>query len=318
MIRPLLAVFALQLLVPSVSTAQLGGLVKKAKKTAEDAVTAELPFTPAPAPEFTDRVQEITAERLAQILKGFDAEAGNARTAKAEYEARLANRDKEEAAYQEAQKAYDVAWPKYSACRDKFQEAEAKASAANEAAFNRPLEEMNTEEFEKYVEDLARRGESLARRTNNGTMLDPSTDKEWQAYRKEVVAMQKEQDRRMKAAMAGMNAEMERARTENPRLVAACGARPSQPTRPSDNMTGPESILMEKGSQAASLQGQDNSPRAVLARYSISRERVLYWVASKQRPTGMGYTKEEIALFEKEAKAINDAASKMKKAGVSF
>jgi hypothetical protein len=30
MLRPLLAVFALQLLVPSVSSAQLGGLVKKA------------------------------------------------------------------------------------------------------------------------------------------------------------------------------------------------------------------------------------------------------------------------------------------------
>ncbi|HEX9165303.1 MAG TPA: hypothetical protein VF862_05300 [Gemmatimonadales bacterium] len=312
MIRPLLAVFALQLLVPSVSSAQLGGLVKKAKKSAEEAV---IPFTPLPAPEFSDRVPEITAERLGQLLKGFEAEAANAKTAKAEYEAWQKTRDQEEAAYQEAVKAYDRALPGYTACRDKFMEAEAKASAANEAAFNKPLEEMGTEEFAKYVEALARRGEALARRQQAGN-LDAATDPEWRQYLKEVTVMQKEQDRRMKAAMAGFDAERERARTEDPRLVAACGQRPKQPTRPTDAVTGPESILMQKGSQAANLQGQDNSQQMVLARYTITRERVLHWVQSKQRPSGMGFSKDEIAVLEAQAKAVNEAAEKMKKAGV--
>jgi hypothetical protein len=315
MIRPLLAVFAFQLLVPSVSSAQLGGLTKKVKKAAEDQVAAAMPFTPLPAPEFSDRVQEITAERLGQLLKGFDAEVSNVKTAKAEYEARVQNRDKEEAAFQEAQKAYDAAYPKYSACRDKFMEAEAKASAANEAKMQKPMDEMNTEEFDKYMEEVARWGERLAARANAGT-LDPATDPEWQRYSKEILALKKEQDRRMKLIQAGMEAELERERTEDPRLVTACGARPKQPTRPSDTITGPESILMEKGAGAANLQGQDNSAPMILARYSITRERVLHWAQSKQRPTGMGFSKDEIAVLEAQAKAVNEAVEKMKKAGV--
>jgi hypothetical protein len=310
----LLIVFALQVLTPAAAPAQLGGLMKKAKKSAEEAV---IPFTPLPAPEFSDRVQEITAERLGQLLKGFDAEVANVKTAKAEYEAWLVNRDKEEAAYQEASKAYDRDYERYSACRDKFMEAERKASAANEARFDKVLEEMNTEEFEKYIMDLAMRGEALAKRANAGT-LDPATDREWQQYQKEVAVMKKEQDRRMKEAMAGFNAERERARTEDPRLVAACGKRPVQPVRPGDAMSGPESVLMQKGSQAANLQGQDNSAPMILARYSITKERVLHWAQSKQRPTGMGFSKEEIAVLEAQAKEVNDAVARMKKAGVPF
>lgn len=312
MIRPLLAVLALQLLVPSVSPAQLGGLAKKAKKAAEEAV---IPFTPLPAPEFSDRVPEITAERLGQLLKGFEAEAGGAKTAKAEYEARLKTRDQEEVAYQAAVTAYDTALPGYTACRDKFMEAEEKASAANEVKFNKPLQEMDSEEFEKYVESLARRGEALARKTQAGAR-DPATQKEWEAYRKEVDALSQEQVRRMKQVMAGYDAERERRRTEDPRLVAACGPRPNQPTRPSDAITGPESILMEKGAQAANLQGQDNSQPMVLARYTITRERVIHWFQSKQRPSGMGFSKDEIAVLEAQAKAVNEAAEKLKKAGV--
>ena len=314
-IASLLVLFVLQALTPDVGSAQLGGLTKKVKKAAEDQAAAAMPFTPLPAPEFSDRVPEITAERLGQLLKGFDAEASNAKTAKAEYEAWQKQRDQEEAAYQEAVKAYDKALPGYTACRDKFMAAEEKASAANEAKMQKPLDEMNTEEFDKYMEEVARWGERLAARANAGT-LDPATDPEWQRYSKEILALKKEQDRRMKLIQTGMEAELERERTEDPRLVAACGARPKQPARPGDGMTGPESVLMQKGSQAANLQGQDNSAPMILARYTITRERVLHWVQSKQRPSGMGFSKDEIAVLEAQAKAVNEAAEKMKKAGV--
>lgn len=316
-VSPMLLLFALQVLSPDVSSAQLGGLTKKVKKAAEGEAAAAMPFTPLPAPEFSDRVQEITADRLASLLKGFDAEVANVKTAKAEYEAWLANREKADAAYEAATKAYDAAYPKYSACRDKFMEAEQKASAANEAKFNKPLQEMDNAEFEKYVEDLARRGEVLARKTQAGA-VDPVTQKEWEAYKKEVDALTKEQERRMKQAMAGYNAERERQRTADPRLVAACGEQPREPVRPGDAVTGPESILMEKGANAANLQGQDNSGPMILARYSITKERVLHWVQSKQRPSGMGFSKDEIAVLEAQAKEVNDAVSRMKKAGVPF
>jgi hypothetical protein len=314
-LRLTLAVFALHSLMPLAAEAQLGGLTKKVKKAAEGAVEGAVPFTPQPAPEFSDRVLEITPDRLAGLLKGFEAEAANAKTAKKEYEDQVKNADAANAAYEAAKAAYDRNADTYRACASKFREAELKKSAANEAEVEKVLAEMNTEEFDKYMEDLARRGEALATRANAGT-LDPATDREWQAYAKEITAMKKEQDRRMKAAMSGMAAERERARTEDPRLVQACGPEPKAPNQPNAGVSGPEGILQQHGAEAAALDGKDASPVARVERYSIMRERVLNWVAEKQRPSRMGFSSDEIKALEAQADAVNDAVAKMKKAGV--
>lgn len=311
----ILAVFSLLSVLPAPAAAQLGGLAKKAKKAAEGAVEGTLPFTPQPAPEFSDRVLEITPDRLTALLKGFEAEAAHAKTAKKEYEDQVRNADAENAAYETARAAYDRNAETYRACASKFREAELKKSIANEAAVEKVLAEMNTEEFDKYMEDVARRGEALAVRANAGT-LDPATDREWQAFAKEITAMKKEQDRRMKVAMAGMSAESERARTEDPRLVQACGAEPKAPRRPGSGVSGPEGILQQHGAAAAALDGKDASPAARVERYSIMRERVLNWVAEKQRPSQMGFSSDEIKALEAASGAVNDAVGKMKKAGV--
>jgi hypothetical protein len=316
-LRLTLAVFALHSLMPLAAAAQLGGLTKKVKKAAEGAVEGVVPFTPQPAPEFSDRVLEITPDRLAGLLKGFEAEAANAKTAKKEYEDLVNNADAENAAYEAAKAAYDRNADTYRACASKFREAELKKSVANEAQVEKVLAEMNTEEFDKYMEDLAMRGEALATRANAG-LLDPANDREWQAYAKEITAMKKEQDRRMKAAMSGMAAERERARTEDPRLVQACGPEPKAPAKPFGGVSGPEGILQQHGATAANLGGGGSGAggRASLERYSIMRERVLNWVAEKQRPSQMGFSSDEIKALEAQADAVNDVVSKMKKAGV--
>ena len=317
-----LAVLVFQSIAPTTAAAQFGGLAKKAKKAAEGAVEGTLPYTPQPAPEFSERVLEITPDRLGQLLKGFDAEAAHAKTAKQEYEEQVKNADAANAAYETAKATYDRNAETYRACATKFRDAELKVSAANESAVEKMVAEMNTEEFDKYMEDLAVRGEAFAKRANSGTW-DPSTDPEWQAYAKEMLIMKKEQDRRMKAVMAGMNTERERERTENPRLVAACGQEPKAPASPFGGVNGPEGILQQHGAAAAALDGKnpspgskDSSPAARVERYSIMRERVLNWVAEKQRPSRMGFSSDEIKALEAAADAVNDAVGKMKKAGV--
>ena len=311
----IVAVCSFLSLLPAPAAAQLGGLAKKAKKAAEGAVEGTIPFTPQPAPEFSDRVLEITPDRLGQLLKGFDAEAAHAKTAKQEYEEQVKNADAANAAYETARATYDRNAETYQACATKFREAELKKSTANEAEMEKVLAEMNTEEFDKYMEDVARRGEALAARANAGT-LDPATDREWQAFAKEITAMKKEQDRRMKAVMAGMDAERQRAKTENPRLVAACGQEPKAPASPFGGVNGPEGILQQHGAAAAALDGKDSSPAARVERYSIMRERVLNWAAEKGRPSRMGFSADEIKALEAAADAVNDAVGKMKKAGV--
>lgn len=315
LLAALSAVFLLQALVAQPVSAQLGGLTKKLKKTAEGAAEGALPFIPQPAPEFGERVLEITPDRLGQLLKGFEAEVSHAKTARQEYEAAVKAAEAAEAGYQEARAAYDRNAETYRACATKFRDAELKASSTNEAAVEKVLAEMDTEEFNKYMEDVARRGEALAARANAGR-LDPATDREWQAFAKEITAMKKEQDRRMKAVMAGMDAERERARTEDPRLVKACGAEPKAPAQPFDRTSGPEGILLRHGATAADFGGRDDSPVARVERYSIMRERVLNWVAEKQRPSRMGFSPDEIKALEDQAKAVNDAVGRMKKAGV--
>ena len=302
-------------LLPAPAAAQFGGLTKKAKKAAEGAVEGAVPFTPQPAPEFSDRVLEITPGRLGQLLKGFEAEAAHAKTARKEYEEQVKNADAAQAAYEAAKAAYDRDIEKYQPCAAKFRDAELKKSDANEAEVEKVLAEMNNEEFEKYMMDLALRGEALAKRATEGT-LNPATDREWQAYQKDAAIMKKEQDRRMKAAMAGMSAEHERARTENPRLVQACGPEPKAPSQPNAGVSGPEGILQQHGAEAAALDGKDASPVARVERYSIMKERVINWVAEKQRPSRMGFSSDEIKALEAQADAVNDAVAMMKKAGV--
>ena len=311
----ILAVFSLQALLPALAEAQLGGLVKKAKKAAEEKVEGALPFTPLPAPEFTDRVLEITGDRLTRLLKGFAAEAAHAKTAVKEYEEQVKNAEAQAAAYEKAREAYNRDSDAYQACAAKFREAEMKSSAATEAAVERVLAEMNSEEFETYIMRLAERGEKIALAVQAGRN-DPASIREREAYQREAAVMVKEQQRRMKVAMAGISAEQQRARTENPRLVQACGQEPKAPQQPNSGVGGAEGVLLGHGARAAGLDGEEASTPESVESYKIMRERVLSWVEEKQRPSRMGFSSDEIKVLESQAGAVKQVVSDMKKAGV--
>lgn len=320
LVAPALAA-ALLLHLPAPAAAQFGGLAKKAKaavsKSAEEKAESQIPFTPPAAPDFDDHVQEITAERLDQLLAGFSAEVEYAPRAKADYEAWRSDLEAKNAAYEKAMPGYEKARATWDACYTTFVEKELKASAGNEAIVAQAMAGMDTPQFEKYVEELALRGQRLAPKIQAGAS-DPATVKEWEQFQKEVGIMQREQQRRMELAMRGIDAQQQRSRTAQPRLVAACGAEPVQPIRPSDAVQGPESLVLEHGAEKANLAGERDTPDAKRGRYSIMRERVIYFVQSKRRPSGMGFSKGEYDLLVARGDAVSDAVKAMQRAGVSL
>lgn len=312
-LRFLLLSWLFLLALPSDGHAQLGGLRKKLK----EAAGLEPAFTPKPAPAFNDRILEITPERLGQLLAGFEAEAANAKTAEAEYQRLRAEAEQAGARYEADAKAHEKRHATFAACRSRFIEAELKQQATNEALLEDAYKGMDDEEWYAYVENLALRGERIAKKVMAGAS-DPATMREHELFVRETAAMQKEQQRRATLAMSGMQAENTRAGTESPRLKAACGDQPVPPTRPSDSITGPESVLLLKGSEAANLAGKENTAEMMRQRYAMMRERVLYFVARKQQPTGMGYSQAEFELLKSRAENLEELANRMRKAGVSL
>ena len=262
---------------PIPAEAQLGGLARRARSAvegkAEDKIEEAMPFTPPPAPEFSDRLLEITDARLAGMLKAFEAEIKYADKAGKEY-------------------------------KDRAKEDE--ASAANEARINVPLEEMNSEEFEEYMLDLAERGERISQETLDGRS-DPEFMKRRDEYLAESQAMLVEQSRRAQLIMAGQAAEARRAATEDPRLLEACGEAPVRPLEPQSELAGPEGVLAEVGAETAELNADQ---------YAIMRERVLYWSKAKGRPSGMGFSDGEMSALTAKKGDLEHVVERMRKAKI--
>lgn len=303
---PVLLLLAALAALPAPADAQLGALKRKAQQAARNALEDQLPFTPMEAPEFNDRVLEITPSLLTQLLRGFEAEAAYAKTAGKEYDEQVSAHERALKDYEKAQEAYGKDSEKWEACSTAFMEKEVAASAANDAKIDKAFEDMNDEEFEKYLEDLAVRGEKLAREIESGTS-NAATQKAWQDYQRELQVVVLEQQRRGLQAMAAGMAEQRRAATEDPRLVEACGKRPETPVQPTSPLGGPEGVLAAKGAEAADMRAEQ---------YAIMRERVLYWWEQDRRPARMGYTQGEIDLLGERADDVEEAFQKMKKARV--
>lgn len=291
---------------PSSADAQLGALKRKAQQAARGAVEDRLPFTPEAAPEFDDRVLEITDDRLGRLLEGFAAEAAHAKAAGKEFEEQSKAFERALKEHEKALEAHGKAAEKYQACAADFWKKEEAAASANEAKERKALEDMDDEEFEAYAEAMAEKGERIAKLLAEGKN-DAVTKREAEEYQREFEAFLVEQQRRTMAVAAAGMAESRRARTEDARLVAACGEQPESPPPPVSPLNGPEGILAVQGAEAAQMTAEQ---------YSVMRERVLFWWEQDRRPAGMGFTRGEIDVLEGSADAVDEAFERMKKAGV--
>jgi exonuclease VII small subunit len=302
----LLTLLAASVTLPAPASAQLGGLARKAKEAAKGKATDKVDeslYVPPPAPEFDDRTLEITEDNFAGLMAGLNAEVDYAKSAGAEYKAREKAYEQARKDFDAAMKEYDKRMDAYEACSERFRQAEDTAQAANERK-TEALADMDDDEFEAYVEDLYQRGEAIARDVQAGKN-DSETQRKSREYQAEVAAMQVEQSRRMAQVMSGMAAESQRKRTENPRLAAACGEEPERPVEPESVLGGPESVLADKGAEAAGL---------TLQQYAMMRERVLYWSDEDGMPSGMGYSEGEMTTLKAHKGDIATVVERMEKA----
>lgn len=306
-LAPALLVVALQALAPLPAAAQLGGLAKRAaKKALGDRIEDALPFTPKAAPEFDDRVLEITRPFVEGLLAGFDAEISFAKDASREYQDSVKSFERQHDAWEKAVEGYDEALERYEPCRERFQERERTTQEANEARMDKAVSDMDDEELEQRLLDLATRGEKLARDLEAGRN-DPELQRQWEEYQRDVQIVTVEQQRRVMLAMSGAVAEARRASTEDPRLVEACGKKPERPAEPMSSLSGPEGVLAARGAEAAGM-----TP----TQYAIMRERVIYWAKSDRRPEDMGFTQDEIDILNASSDQVMDVVERMRKAKV--
>jgi hypothetical protein len=299
--------------LPVPARAQFGGLGNRVRgaveQKVENRVEEELPYTRLPAPEFNERVLQITDSRLDGLLRGFAAEVDYAEEAGAEYEAQRRAHDAAMTEYDRSMEAYTSQKESYDACSERFDQQEAQAQAANDAAVQKALDEMGDDEFAAYVEALAMRGQQLARdmQSSNGPPSDELMRRQ-QEYTAAVNAMQVEQSRRIQLAMDGMAVEAKRSATEQARLDAACGAEPQPPVMPGD-LIGEDGLLSQRGARAANVTTEQ---------YAIMRERVAYWMSQNGRPTGMGFSDQEMAALSEKKEALEQALDDMRDADVPY
>lgn len=303
------ALVALLVSIPTPAAAQLGGLAKRAaKKAVEERVEAALPFTPKDAPEFNDRVLEMDEGLVDRLIRGFETEISLVATAPGDQQRQAAAHEQAMKEYEIARAAFDRESARWQACADTFRTREMAAAAANEAQMERLLQGMDDEELERYAEDLAVRGEKLAREIESGRS-DAATQRAWMDYQRELQVFTLEQQRRALLVMSGAMAESRRAASEDPRLAEACGRKPEPPAEPPAPPSGPEEVLVVQGAAAAGLSRDQ---------YAIMRERVVHWWQQERRPSGMGYSAAEIRVLESKGDALDDVFERMVQARVPF
>lgn len=255
------ALVAASVLVAQPASAQLGGLVKKAKKAAGDAVT---PFTPNPAPEYNDDVLMITETRYAALEKGLRAEIAAAKTAEKELEAAQKDAEKAAAADAEAQRKYDEEMKKYNAEMAAWESRRAQRDKLEEEYERKQLA------YEKCMDDI-----------------EAANDKDAELAEKLL-----EEGKIMEA-----NAVAQRIR----KRIESCGAppRPVQhepdpeaPKSPASKTSGMPGTVAEltrkKGEEASGMKSRA---------YAIMRERWIDYCRSDGRPS-MGFSESEIDVLK--------------------
>lgn len=246
-------------LVATPATAQIGGLIKKAKKSAEAAVT---PVPRAPAPEFNDDVLEITEARYQQLVTGIQAELDEVKVfqkAEAEREKNKAARDSADA---EAENRYQAALKKH--------EAELKIWDAKQV------------EQEKLVAEFDRKSEAYQKCQDD---IEAANDRDAELAEKLL-----EEGKVMEA-----NALAQRIL----KRVESCGPiprepkldqmpkSPTAPTRDRDDDRTLNDQVRKKGQETSGLKERQ---------YFIMRERWVDFCGTDGKPS-MGFTDEEWAIL---------------------
>ncbi|MCU0620294.1 MAG: hypothetical protein MUC69_02190 [Gemmatimonadales bacterium] len=295
----LAALAGLALLVaPTLASAQLGGLVKKAKKTAEGEVN-KAAAAQVPPPVVDQLPCNLSLDDLEAARKGMEAEVAAAPGAEKEAEQRQKKAESERNAYEKARADYERKSQSWGACQEKvlndpaakkqLAALEEKARASGDITYS-----------EEELKALALRAQAAAERTGQGrgTAEDARTMEEFQK------AMAKLQGQ----ANAALSANQELSAYQRERQAVfekTCGAKPEAPRDPGNEGYSAERILQEKGAAAAELP---------VSKYALIRECAI--MASGVRLSSKGGSAETVDLVNKKLDEVQQLTSRMRAAKV--
>ncbi|HET7602553.1 MAG TPA: hypothetical protein VFK36_06010 [Gemmatimonadales bacterium] len=212
---------------------------------------------------FGATVLEINDENMSHFLKGLAAEQEAATRLEADQKnGAPARNQKKRDAYEKQRQAYDAASEKYDAC----------------AA---PLREQGASEMDAYASDVAR---------DTATLRKVAERMQSAAAAGNLTEVQRLSDSVAKASNAASGEGMAVAGAANKRIAEKCGTPPQEPAEPEyeDEMTGED--VRSAGLTASGM---------TASQYSIFRERVLPYVASKGKSGGSNtYTDDEVAVLK--------------------
>lgn len=206
--------------------------------------------------KFDDRVLEITAPRIAQLIKGLDAEIAMAAKVDAQDVGAI---DRENEA---AERAYDKAYEAYS-----------KKDEAYEACAQKQSKKMEDEA------GPAPGADQMAAMHAVGARVQAAQAK---GDRAEVMRLT---DSLSKAVQSMTSRMTSVANGGGARVTSACGVKPEAPKSPVRKAALTYNDVQQAGSVAAGLDG---------GQYRILRERIAPFVATKGQSSGMVYTAAEV------------------------
>ncbi|HET9603563.1 MAG TPA: hypothetical protein VFO96_04685 [Gemmatimonadales bacterium] len=219
---------------------------------------------------FGATVLEINEENVGRFLKGLAAEQDAAARLEAEQNnGAPARNQKKRDAYEKQRQAYDAASEKYDAC----------------AA---PLREQGAAEMDADASSIA--GDTSA-------MQKVAERVQAAAVAGNLTEVRRLSDSIAKASNAAASREMATAGAASKRITDKCGAAPQEPAAPEyeDEMTGED--VRAAGLTASGM---------TASQYSIFRERVLPYVASKGKSGGSTtYTEDEVAVLKASLESLS-------------
>jgi hypothetical protein len=251
--------------------------------------------------KFTENLLEITDARIAQFIKGFDAEiaarpaaekrhkeAGAAYEAAAKgYEASLAKYDRDQAAYEKRNAAY-------RACADKINEKYEKASQKDIAASEKAKEKVEgelTEDKEKKLQAMADRMKAAQARGDQVAM------------RAIADSVMREMAGVMSAAMGG-NEAGQRIVARSKEMEAELKTCP-QPGEPPKRPDMPNSVDADAGREITEAAATKASGLTA-AQYGLMKERIETYVQYKGRTGNTQYifTAAELEALSKQLEEL--------------
>ena len=260
-----------------------------AKKAGLDGTSPSKPGTV----KFTENLLEITDARIAQFIKGFDAEiaarpaaekahkdAGAAYQAAAKaHEANLAKYDRDRAAYEKRRATQQ-------ACADKITEKYEKASQKDIAASEKTKEKVEGEMSEDRVKRMQAMGERVKAAQARGDQV---------AARAISDSIMREMSGMMGAAMAGndVGQRMMARSKEMEAELKSCPQAGPEPTRPDM----PNSVDPDKGREITEAAATKASGLTA-AQYGLMKERIETYVQFRGRT---GHTQYIFTAAELEA-----------------